>query len=158
MCRPNEIHIFQLFMIVVIHGQGDCKWHLCLCLSIVSFPLPTIRKERNASPVLSRCDCSLAQCVHALLIFPLFTCQNSVSHYTSSGFLDQKIDRSTNFYLDHHKTVITCFFPPWHNGKVSFRVNQRHYNLSLSWRACFYAFLALHFPQPQVHTCMSTDT
>lgn len=142
-------------MIVVIHGQGGCKWRLCLGLSVVSFPLPTIRKDGKASLVLSRADCSLAQCVHALLIFPLFICQNSVSCYTSSGFLDQKSGRSTNFYLAHHMTVITWFFPPWHNGKVSFRVNQSHYNLScLSWRACFYAFLTLHIPQPL--TCAQT--
>lgn len=119
----------------------------------MSFPLPTIRKDGNASLVLSRCDCSLAQCVHALLVFPLFICQNSVSCYTSSGFLDQKSGRSTDFYLDHHKTVTTYFFSPWHDEKVSFRVNQRHCNLAcLSWRVCFYAFLALHIPQPLTST------
>lgn len=103
---------------------------ICLRLSILSFPLPTIRKDRIASLGLSRCNCSLAQYVHALLIFPLFICQNIVSHCTSSGFLDQNSGRS-KFYLDHCKRVIPCFFPPWHNGKFSLTANQRKALLSV---------------------------
>lgn len=116
---------------------------------LVRSELPTSHhKDRTTSLVVSRCDCSLPQCVHAFLILPLFVCQNSASHYTNSDFLDHYSGRSTNFYLDHHKTV-TCFFSPWHHRIISFRVNQSHYNLfCMSWRVCLYAFLALRLPRP----------
>lgn len=150
-------------MVVVIHGQADRKWHLCMCLYMVSFPLPTMRKDETASLVLSRCDWSLPQCVHAFLISPLFICQNTVSPYISSGFLGHYSGKLTNFYLDPHKTVTTRFFSLWHSRKISFRVNQRHCNLfCVSWGVCLYAFLALHLPPPPactyIYTFMCTNS
>lgn len=123
---------------------------------LVRSELPTSHhKDRTTSLVVSRCDCSLPQCVHAFLILPLFVCQNSVSHYTNSGFLDHYSGRSTNFYLERHKTVTTC--SPWHHRTISFRVNQSHYNLfCMSWRVCLYAFLALRLPRMCTHSCAQT--